>query len=58
MFRYGWIAGEEELAGYVEQVVADAVRDSLNGGADQRVLRAMTIRGFTKVGTGWLRRPH
>jgi pimeloyl-ACP methyl ester carboxylesterase len=57
MFRYGWITGEEELAGYVEQVVADAGRDSLDAGADQRVLRAMTIRGFTKVEAGWLRRP-
>jgi len=57
MFRYGWVAGEEELAGYVERVVADAGRDPLDAGADQRVLRAMTIRGFTKVGTGWLRRP-
>ena len=57
MFRYGWIAGDEELAGYVEQVVADAGRDSLDAGADQRVLRAMTIRAFTKTGTGWLRRP-
>jgi hypothetical protein len=28
MFRYGWIAGEEERAGYVERVVADAGPDS------------------------------
>lgn len=57
MFRYGWIADEDELAGYVEQVVAGADRDRLNAGADQRVLRAMTTRAFTRVGTGWLRRP-
>lgn len=56
-FRYGWIADDAELAGYIEQVVADADRDWLNAGADHRVLRAMTIRAFTRAGKGWLRRP-
>jgi pimeloyl-ACP methyl ester carboxylesterase len=57
MFRYGWIAGDQELADYVGQVVAGADRDWLNAGVDQKLLSALTVRSFTKVATGWLRRP-
>lgn len=57
MFRYGWIASDEEVAAYAEQVVAEAPRDWLNAGADPGVLRALTTRAFRKTGNGWLRRP-
>lgn len=57
MFRYGWVANDDERANYVEQVVADADQDWLNAGVDPAVLRALTTRTFTKTENGWLRRP-
>jgi len=57
MFRYGWVADDAELTGYVEKVVADADYDWLNAGVDPEVLRELTTRAFTKVESGWLRRP-
>lgn len=57
MFRYGWIADDDELAEYVEQVVSEADGDWLNAGVDPDVLRAVTRRAFTKTDDRWLRRP-
>lgn len=57
MFRYGWIANDDEVAAYVEQVVAEAPNDWLNAGVDPGVLRALTTRAFLKIENGWLRRP-
>lgn len=57
MFRYGWIANDDEVAAYVEQVVAEAPHDWLNAGVDPGALRALTTRAFHKIENGWLRRP-
>jgi len=43
MFRYGWVADDDELAAYVEQVVAEADRDWLNAGVDPDVAQPLTL---------------
>jgi pimeloyl-ACP methyl ester carboxylesterase len=57
MFRYGWVATDEQKEAWVKQVRAEAPHDWLNSGIDPDLVEAFTRRSFMRQGDRWLRRP-
>jgi pimeloyl-ACP methyl ester carboxylesterase len=57
MFRYGWVADDEQLGAYIQECVRDAGSDRLNAGASPELVRDVTRRSFLQRGDGWVHRP-
>lgn len=57
LFRYGWVAGPDEVERYVQEVCRKAPGDWLNAGVDLAVVDAFTRRSFLRHGAKYVRRP-
>lgn len=58
MFRYGWIAGEDDMLEYIEQCARETETDPLNAGARPELVREVMRRCFTRrPDGGYMRRP-